>query len=114
MKTLKLNFGDVFPDNYTGIVEVFSGTKEWWVEGKLHRTDGPAIEWGENITSCYIDEFVYTEEILDSLIKESIFLGIEKGKHGLEWIKLLTENGGICEIPNFKKLKESDIKKGII
>jgi hypothetical protein len=22
-----------------------NGTKEWWLNGKQHRTDGPAIEW---------------------------------------------------------------------
>ena len=27
-------------------VKVFeNGYKEWYVEGKLHREDGPAIEW---------------------------------------------------------------------
>jgi hypothetical protein len=25
-------------------VEYLSGGKEWWVEGKRHRTDGPAVE----------------------------------------------------------------------
>jgi len=24
-----------------------SGTKEWRLDGKLHRTDGPAIEWAD-------------------------------------------------------------------
>jgi hypothetical protein len=26
-------------------IEWMGGNKEWWVDGKLHREDGPAIEW---------------------------------------------------------------------
>jgi len=26
-------------------VEFFGGTKSWYLNGKLHRVDGPAIEW---------------------------------------------------------------------
>ena len=26
-------------------IEYFNGSKEWYIDGKLHRTDGPAIDW---------------------------------------------------------------------
>ena len=26
-------------------IERASGSKDWWLNGKLHREDGPAIEW---------------------------------------------------------------------
>lgn len=26
-------------------VEWSDGTKQWWINGKLHRLDGPAVEW---------------------------------------------------------------------
>jgi hypothetical protein len=29
--------------NYCGTDEI--GTREWWIEGKLHREDGPAFEY---------------------------------------------------------------------
>ncbi len=27
-------------------IEYANGYKEWWVNDKRHRTDGPAVEWG--------------------------------------------------------------------
>lgn len=44
MEVLKLNWGDPVPKCYTGIVEYEGGNKEWFKEGKYHRTDGPAVE----------------------------------------------------------------------
>ena len=35
---------DVPPYNFTGIIEDHNGTKQWWVNGKQHREDGPAWE----------------------------------------------------------------------
>ena len=31
------------------------GTKEWLLNGKLHRTDGPAIEWANGNKSWYLN-----------------------------------------------------------
>ena len=42
LKVLKFN---EIPQNYTGIVEYAYGSKEWFLNGELHRTDGPAMEW---------------------------------------------------------------------
>ena len=28
-------------------IEYASGTKAWWLNGKRHRVDGPAIEWAK-------------------------------------------------------------------
>jgi len=39
-----------FPCNFTGIIEYSDGSKSWWVDGKLHRLDGPAIERLEDHT----------------------------------------------------------------
>jgi hypothetical protein len=40
-------------------IEYINGEKNWWVNGKLHRTDGPAAEYtsGER---WYLDNQVYT------------------------------------------------------
>ena len=32
-----------------------SGTKFWHLDGKLHRTDGPAIEWSDGAKSWWLD-----------------------------------------------------------
>ena len=31
------------------------GTKEWWVNGELHRTDGPAYEGADGIKAWYLN-----------------------------------------------------------
>jgi len=38
------------------------GSKFWYVNGKLHRTDGPAIEWADGVKSWYIDGVKLTEK----------------------------------------------------
>ena len=36
-------------------VEYFNGDKSWWVDDKCHRTDGPAIELISGYKSWYVD-----------------------------------------------------------
>ena len=43
-KVLKISSLTEIPQNYTGIVELLNETKYWFLNGKLHRVDGPAIE----------------------------------------------------------------------
>ena len=43
MKTVKLKPGESISVNFTGIVEFSSGTKYWYLNGKLHNDQGPAI-----------------------------------------------------------------------
>jgi hypothetical protein len=62
LKILKLNDEDAVPENYTGCVEGIDGAKEWYKEGKLHRLDGPALEYNNGSKSWYIeDEFMKSE-----------------------------------------------------
>ena len=35
---------DKFPENFTGIMKFQIGQKQWFLHGKIHRIDGPAIE----------------------------------------------------------------------
>ena len=44
-KTIKVSDWFDIPKNYTGIIEWCDGDKFWWLNGKWHRTDGPAREW---------------------------------------------------------------------
>jgi len=36
-------------------VEYTSGTKEWYLNGKLHREDGPAVEWFDRNKAWYLN-----------------------------------------------------------
>jgi hypothetical protein len=36
-------------------VEWANGTKEWWFNGNLHRTDGPAIKWANGTKEWYLN-----------------------------------------------------------
>jgi|ERR1700691_319116 len=42
MKTIKLDKCKDVPENYTGIVKYHDGSIEYYLEGRLHREDGPA------------------------------------------------------------------------
>jgi len=122
METIKIKHETELPKNYTGIVdfirsghkfwykegklhrldgpacEYSDGIKQWWVEGKRHRTNGPAIEYLGGLRSWYVNEIQYRDRNLQILIKTSIYLGKEKGKYNIEWLRFLTEKS-IEEFP---------------
>jgi hypothetical protein len=41
-------------------VEYADGTKAWWLNGKLHRTDGPAVEHADGVVAWYFNTQSYT------------------------------------------------------
>ena len=55
METFKVkNYGEI-PNGFTGIVEYADGTKEWWLNGKLHRVDGPAWEGADGTKEWFLN-----------------------------------------------------------
>ena len=54
--TIKVNTWEDIPENYTGIVEYPDGTKRWYLNEKLHRTDGPAVEYYNGIKYWYLND----------------------------------------------------------
>ena len=44
------------PLNYTGIIGYANGTKEWYVNWKRHRLDGPAIEWADGTKEWWLED----------------------------------------------------------
>jgi hypothetical protein len=42
-------------------VEYADGGKVWFLDGKLHRTDGPAVEYANGSKSWYLDDVQLTE-----------------------------------------------------
>lgn len=130
MEVLKLKLSGYIPDNYTGIIEWENGSKNWYKEDKLHREDGPAIEringdkyWyikgklhrtdGPAIVGIngYKEWFVNGDlvgySVLNFLVFNSLYIGKEKGRYDLYWLKFLTE-GGIKEYPLIPGMREDN------
>ena len=42
--------------------EYADGTKKWWLNGKLHREDGPAAEYPDGSKEWWLNGKKYTEE----------------------------------------------------
>ena len=45
----------VTSDNEPKCTTYADGTKRWYLDGKLHRVDGPAIEWADGTKKWYLD-----------------------------------------------------------
>ena len=43
-------------------IEWADGAKEWYLNGKLHNKDGPAIEWAYGTKSWYINSKLHRED----------------------------------------------------
>ena len=43
-------------------VECASGFKGWYIDGKLHRRDGPAVEYADGLKFWYLDGIKLTKE----------------------------------------------------
>jgi hypothetical protein len=42
-------------------VEYPNGTKKWFLNGKLHREDGPAVEWADGTKRWYFNDVKLSE-----------------------------------------------------
>ena len=126
MRVVKVKDYKEIPNNYTGIVKYFDRSKYWYLNGSLHREDGPAVKWANGEKHWYLNgkqhredgpaiEYVYGEkawflngEFLFWLSRESQpFVLLEEfvGKDGKGQIKVLTQRG-IETWPNLPGLKE--------
>ena len=38
------------------------GSKQWWLNGKLHREDGPACEWGDGSKCWFLNRNLHRED----------------------------------------------------
>ena len=90
MNKIRINSIEEIPKDYTGIVFYRDIGTYWYKEGKLHREDGPAYEEGEyrGAKAWWIDGIQYYEDIA---ITGKIFLGKERGRYGLIWLRFLNE-----------------------
>ena len=126
MKTIKVENHSEIPKGYTGIAEWPDGSKRWYVDGKLHRVDGPAVEWHDGTKQWFVDdkrhrvdgpawegfdgskEWYVDDRFVYALRKSIVdYIVIEDGLPSTtEWLgepvstlKVLTAEG-ICFIPN--------------
>ena len=50
--------------------ESADGTKEWWVEGKRHRLDGPAVEYADGYKEWWVNGKKLTKKEIDVYVKQ--------------------------------------------
>jgi hypothetical protein len=105
MNVLKINnWRNVTEKNYTGIVKYPNGTRFWFLNGKHHREDGPAIEWNDGDKHWYLyDKLHRTDgpaiESFDG--KKHWFInGVEYSQE--EWFEQLSEEDKLNAIWNLK------------
>ncbi len=130
MEVLKLKSYVSAPKNYTGIVEWDNGSKFWYKEGllhredgpareytngdkywdkegKLHRTDGPAIVGINGYKEWFVNGDLVGYTVLNFLVFNSLYIGKEKGRYNLYWLRFLTEEG-VKEYPIVHGMKDDD------
>lgn len=103
METLKVKVYADIPEGFTGIAEYYYGTKQWYLDGKLHRTDGPAIEYLYDGKVWYLeDNFIFELDDIGEyiLIEEGLPPRIQWLGKQVPTLKVLTGQFGIMYIPN--------------
>ena len=67
-------------------VEWDNGNKEWWLNGELHREDGPAFEWANGDKAWYLNhEEVDPEVIVELWLAKNIYCIYNKETNSLEF-----------------------------
>ena len=62
LKVKKLTVDETVPPNFTGIAEWPDGSKQWYMDGKLHRVDGPARVWPNGTKQWYFNGELHRED----------------------------------------------------
>jgi len=62
MKTIKVNNPNDLPENYTGICEYPSGNIHYYLNGLLHREDGPAIIFSHGTLEYFLNGEIHRED----------------------------------------------------
>ena len=55
MKTVKFENSGQIPNGFTGIAEWPNGEKDWYLNGNLHREDGPARVWPDGTKAWWLN-----------------------------------------------------------
>ena len=62
IKTIRVKVWCDKPDDFTGIAIDRHGDKHWWLDGKSHREDGPAIERADGYKAWYLNGKCHRED----------------------------------------------------
>jgi uncharacterized protein YlzI (FlbEa/FlbD family) len=84
----------IIPDDFTGIVESWNGTKLWYQSGIIHREDGPAVEWPDGFTKKY---YMNGKELSQESWQEKVDKINGKNNKGSNKMKLIHSDGKIEE-----------------
>ena len=67
-------------------IEYTNGDKEWYLNDKLHREDGPAVEWANGTKEWWLnDEEVDPETIVDLWLAKNIYCFYNVETNSLEF-----------------------------
>ena len=55
-------------------IEYIDGAKSWYLNGNLHREDGPAIEWNDGSKRWYLNNKRFSEKEYLKAVKKIIHL----------------------------------------
>ena len=67
-------------------VEYRYGRKDWWLHGKRHREDGPAIEWADGDKWWYLhNKEVHPETLVDLQLSRGVFCWWNEKENKLEF-----------------------------
>jgi hypothetical protein len=74
-------------------IEAVDGSKHWYVNGKLHRKDGPAIEYNNGEKKWFLNDVEFTEDDFNHEIKkiklnQSLQENLPPKKKDKRWEKL--------------------------
>jgi hypothetical protein len=58
--------------------ESASGDKSWWLKGKRHREDGPAVEWADGSKSWLLNDKCVTEEEHKAAMNPTVEMTMEE------------------------------------
>jgi hypothetical protein len=104
MNVLKINIWGDIPENYTGIVEHPNGIKIWYLNGKYHREDGPAIENNNGQKVWYSNDKLHRVDgpAIDYLDGHKEWWLNDKKHSQEEWFEKLSEEDKLNAIWNLR------------
>ena len=84
--------------------EYADGTKQWWLNGQRHRVDGPAVEWADGEKQWWVNGEQYSETEWEKLVKGESLTSASSG------VTVATEAKVSKKVESFKDIVVSDSK----
>jgi hypothetical protein len=70
LNILKIKYTSEIPENFTGVAEYTSESKAYYLNGKKHRVDGPAVEFVNGYKEWFLNGIYYSQEEWFELLSE--------------------------------------------